>query len=1081
MAKKKAAAPKKAAKTPKKTAKSAEVGEIKTATVVVKKEPAARKAPARKKAAGREGDAPVATATAAPPSPVAEVQKSDNAIVFRFTSRATPAPVIPAKAEAPKPQPVAPPAPPPPPRDEPRHERPAFDERPRRDDREERPRRDNRDDRPQRDDRPMREDRPTRDDGGPRDDRSERGGENFEHEFEPGDNIGNRAGVDTHERTADRGLGGPPRPRGDRFGRGPRRDRFGRGPRDDRGPRNDRGPRDDRGPRNDRGPAPRGPEFPPRGGADEARGGPDQRPREDGEGGGRRRRRRRRGRGRGGEDRGMDRGPGGAPAGPRDEFSPRDEHDAFDAPPVDGPRDADMADRGGAPAGPMSDIDAEAERNLSPSQKRRLRRRRARERRMSMGGQGGEPGSSPDAIDREDDRLGDHDAAGEFEPRGLEADLDEADEPSLTDRVESFDEDVEIDDRAPEDIDDADDADDDDLADDEADGSIELGEGVPELEPDGAAMEEVPDADGGREDRGGRRGRRGRRDRRGMRGRRNFAESPDADSRVFGQRGEETVYEVEPEESEVAGIGTELERAETSVADSATASGRKREMIINIARGEECRIAILEDGRLEQIYLERASAESHVGNIYKGVVTNVEASIQAAFIDFGLGKNGFLHISDLHPMYFPGGEDRTENVGRKLPRKNRPPIQRCLRRGQELIVQITKEGIGTKGPTLTTYLSVPGRFLVMMPGMGQLGVSRKIEDEETRRRVKSVLNELELPEDIGFIARTAAEGRSKKELQADLNYLTRLWRVVEKRSANEKAPCEVYRDSDLVIRTIRDVYTADVERILIDDADVAARAQEFLGIFSQNAAETVVHYDEAEPIFHRFGIEAELERLHSRHVPLRSGGSLVIDQTEALVAIDVNSGRFRAEDDAESTAFRMNMEAADEIPRQLRLRDLGGVIICDFIDMRREENRREVERRLIKNLKQHKERAKVLRMSQFGIIEMTRQRQRGSLTRSVYQDCHHCRGTGLIKTAESVALDVMRLVTLASTREHIRSIEVGCSPEVAYMLQNRKRAAVYDLEARYRRSISIRPDAAAGLDQVNIQCFDHRGRLVPHH
>lgn len=507
---------------------------------------------------------------------------------------------------------------------------------------------------------------------------------------------------------------------------------------------------------------------------------------------------------------------------------------------------------------------------------------------------------------------------------------------------------------------------------------------------------------------------------------------------------------------------------------------RRREMVINIVPYEECRIAILENGRLEEIYIERASNENHVFNIYKGVVTNVEPSIQAAFVNFGLGKNGFLHISDLHPRYFPKGEERTENVGRKTPRRARPPIQNCLRKGQEIIVQITKEGIGTKGPTLTSYLSIPGRFLVLLPDMREVGVSRKIEDDDVRRKIRQQLDQLELPGDMGFIARTAAEDRSAQELQNDLNYLTRLWRAVEKRMKQSRAPAELYRDSDLVIRTIRDVFTDDIQKIVVDDAEVADRAREFLSIFSPNAADIVTLYDAATPVFHQHGIEAELERLHSRHVPLKSGGSLVIDQTEALVAIDVNSGRFRAEDDAETTAFRMNMEAADEIPRQLRLRDLGGVIICDFIDMRVESHRREVERRLVQNLKAHKERAKVLRMSRFGMIEMTRQRQRASLTRTMYQDCAHCRGTGLVKSAESVALDVMRLIQLAVSREHIRSIEITVSSEVAYLLQNRKRSALVELEKRFDRVIAIKSDPKYGLDQHSIQCLDARNRVVPH-
>ncbi len=504
-----------------------------------------------------------------------------------------------------------------------------------------------------------------------------------------------------------------------------------------------------------------------------------------------------------------------------------------------------------------------------------------------------------------------------------------------------------------------------------------------------------------------------------------------------------------------------------------------REMVINTVQREECRIAILENGRLQEIYLERAAAENHVGNIYKGLVTNVESSIQAAFVDFGQGKNGFLHISDLHPEHFPDGAGQTENVGRKLPRRSRPPIQRCLRRGQELLVQVIKEGIGTKGPTLSTYLSIPGRFLVMMPGMRRLGVSRRIEDDEARDKLRKTLGELELPEGMGFIARTAALDHTKRELQSDLAYLTRLWRAVEKRIEKESAPAELYRESDLVIRTIRDVFTGDVERIVVDDEEVMQRAREFLSIFSPRSQDIITAYTDPEPIFHKYDIEAELERLHSRHVPLKSGGSLVIDQTEALVAIDVNSGRFRAEDDAETTAYKINLEAADEIPRQLRLRDLGGVVVCDFIDMRIERHRRDIEQRMIKNLKAHKERAKVLRTSAFGLIELTRQRQRASLTRSVYRDCGHCHGSGLVKTAESVTLDVMRLLQLAMTREHIHAIEVAVAPDVALLLQNRKRKLICDLEERHRRTISIRLDPSFSCDQVDISCTDARGRVVP--
>ena len=512
--------------------------------------------------------------------------------------------------------------------------------------------------------------------------------------------------------------------------------------------------------------------------------------------------------------------------------------------------------------------------------------------------------------------------------------------------------------------------------------------------------------------------------------------------------------------------------------ETAAPDSRAKEMIINVSPHEECRIAIMDGGKLQEIYLERSSSENLVGNIYKGIITNVESSIQAAFVDFGLGKNGFLHISDLHPQYFPNGEGGTENVGRKMPRRSRPPIQRCLRRGQQVLVQITKEGIGTKGPTLTTYLSIPGRFLVMMPGMRQLGVSRKIEDDDERRKLKQQLVDLELPDNAGFIARTAALDHTKRELQSDLNYLSRLWKSVDNRIKNQKAPAELYTESDLVTRTIRDVYTSDIARILIDDADVAKRAHEFISIFSPRSRDIVVHYDEPTPIFHRYGIEEELERLHSRHVPLESGGSLVIDQTEALVAIDINSGRFRTEDDAETTAYKIDLEAADEIPRQLRLRDLGGVVVCDFIDVRMEKHKREIERRLIRNLKEHKERAKVLRMSEFGLIELTRQRQRASLTRNVYKDCAHCRGTGLVKTAESVTLDVMRIIQLATTRDNIATIDVTVSTEVADLLLNRKRTTLHELETKKQRKISVHSNSEFGLDQISVKCNDQRGRLI---
>src|SRR5688572_3781028 len=503
-----------------------------------------------------------------------------------------------------------------------------------------------------------------------------------------------------------------------------------------------------------------------------------------------------------------------------------------------------------------------------------------------------------------------------------------------------------------------------------------------------------------------------------------------------------------------------------------------KEMLINVSEGEECRIALVENNRLEELYMERTSATSHVGNIYKGKVTNVEPSIQAAFIDFGLGRNGFLHISDLMPSYFGRrGDDITESVGRKMARRDRPPIQRCLRRGDEIIVQIIKEGIGTKGPTLSTYLSIPGRILVMMPGMGKMGVSKKIEDEVERKRLRQILDSLKPPKDVGFIIRTAGIGKTKTEIQRDLTYLSRLWATLEKKR-KEPAPVELYTEGDLVTRTVRDVFSNDVERIIVDSKDVARRVKEVIKITNPRTKNRVDLYEESVPLFHKYGIEREIEQLYSRHVPLPSGGSLVIDSTEAIVAIDVNSGKFRDHSDAEMTAFKTDMEAAEEIPRQLKLRDLGGVIICDFIDLRYERHRRELEQKLHDNFKRDRAKTKVLRMSQFGIIELTRQRMRPSLKRSIYFDCPHCKGAGLVKTPESMSLDVMRRLAIASSDLKVARVELSVCPDVSFYLLNKKRRQLAQLEEQTNKRVVIRTDPSLGLDEMRLDLFDARDGAV---
>ncbi|QDU34167.1 Ribonuclease E [Poriferisphaera corsica] len=497
-------------------------------------------------------------------------------------------------------------------------------------------------------------------------------------------------------------------------------------------------------------------------------------------------------------------------------------------------------------------------------------------------------------------------------------------------------------------------------------------------------------------------------------------------------------------------------------------------MLINNVPGEECRIAIAVDGKLDEFYQERSSAESHVGNIYKGRVTNVEASIQAAFIDFGLERNGFLHISDLHPKYFPGKDkEEFEQVGSKTPRRDRPPIQKCLKRGQEITVQVLKEGIGTKGPTLTSYLSIPGRFIVMMPDMQRLGVSRKVEDEDARRSMKKILNDLKPPSGFGFIVRTAGIGQTKTDLKRDLAYLARLWKSIEKRKKAIKTVGELYAESDLVIRTIRDVFRNDISRILIDDVTAAKRARDFLAVSNPRTKTKVVYYNDLVPIYHRFGIEDQIDQINAREVPLPSGGALVFDQAEALVAIDVNSGKSRDAQDAESNAFNTNMEAVDEICRQLKLRDLGGLVVNDLIDMRESRHRRKIESRFRQNLKNDRARSRINPISQFGMLEMTRQRMRPSLKKSIYNECVHCAGTGHVKTAETVVLEVMRKLAMVMHHRKVAHLELVISPDVAFHLLNRKRAQLVSLERKHGKPVMVRVGGEQ-IDFLEIKAYDER-------
>lgn len=502
-----------------------------------------------------------------------------------------------------------------------------------------------------------------------------------------------------------------------------------------------------------------------------------------------------------------------------------------------------------------------------------------------------------------------------------------------------------------------------------------------------------------------------------------------------------------------------------------------REMLINVAEGEECRVAVVDNGSLEELYMERVSIGSHVGNIYKGRVVNVESGIQAAFVEIGVGKNGFLHISDIHPRYFAGA-DHIETIGKRRKLSERPPIQDCLRKGQEIVVQVTKEGIKTKGPTLSTYLALPGKYLVMMPWMRKHGVSHKIEDEDERTRLRQILEESSPPKGLGFIIRTAGQGCSKRDIQNDLRYLTRLWRAIEKRIQSEKTPRELYQESDLVIRAVRDVFNSSISRIVCDSENMVRKIRDFLSIVTPRMTRRATYYDGRVPLFHKYRIEEEIARIQSRRVELKSGGSIVIEQTEALVSIDVNSGRSGGQNDAEQTAYQSNMEAAPEIARQLRLRDLGGLIICDFIDMRSAKHRREVERAFRTAVRTDRARTRILGMSRFGVIEMTRQRMRPSLQLSTHLSCPHCGGTGFVKSHESVAIEITRLLNLSVSKEQIKSIELSVSPEVADYLQNQMRTAITQIEQESSKRVLIHSIAQYSGEKYDLVCYNERGSVV---
>ncbi|MFZ5568828.1 MAG: Rne/Rng family ribonuclease [Thermodesulfobacteriota bacterium] len=483
-----------------------------------------------------------------------------------------------------------------------------------------------------------------------------------------------------------------------------------------------------------------------------------------------------------------------------------------------------------------------------------------------------------------------------------------------------------------------------------------------------------------------------------------------------------------------------------------------KKIIINAVDHEENRIAIIQDSKLEEFHIETASKTVTKSNIYKGVITRIEPSLQAVFVDYGAERHGFLQKNDIHSDYFQDNATGDRS------------LKKIVRRGQEIMVQVTKDSIMKKGAMLTTFISLPGRHMVLMPGSNTNGISRKIEDEEERKRLKDIIEKLKLPEGFSLIVRTAGEGCTKTQIARDLQYLMRVWESIIKKGMQEKAPVLLYKERNLALRSIRDYFTPDTKEILIDDPAVYKEVKNFVNIISPKHSQIVKQFTEPKPIFTKYQLEEQIASIFESRVNLKSGGSIVLDQTEALVAIDVNSGKATSGENIEQTAFNTNLEAAEEIARQLRLRDLGGLIVIDFIDMRDAKHKAKILNAMKTFLKEDKARTKIGQISRFGLMEMSRQRIRASIESGSFNTCEHCQGKGLIPSTESLGLGFLRKLRLETLKTDITQVRGLVPPPVATYILNKKRSEILELETRRDILITIEGDPAMRPGESRIIC-----------
>jgi len=499
-----------------------------------------------------------------------------------------------------------------------------------------------------------------------------------------------------------------------------------------------------------------------------------------------------------------------------------------------------------------------------------------------------------------------------------------------------------------------------------------------------------------------------------------------------------------------------------------------KEVIIN-AEVLETRVAVLEDGKLEEFNIERTTEERIVGSIFKGRVRNLEDGLKAAFVDIGFEKNAFLHYWDIVPSSFDSGVEIVEREGgrrREKPKITQKDIPRLYPPGADIIVQVTKGPIGTKGPRVTTNIVLPGRYLVLLPNSDQSGISRKIENQQERSRLKKILREMAIPDGMGVIMRTVGENQQKRYFVRDLALLLEEWRGIQDRIKTQPAATCVFQEPDLVERTVRDFLTEDVERIVVDHPKACDRMKEMISKISRRSASKIKLYNDSQPLFDRMNISRQLENAFSRQVHLKSGGYIVIDETEALVAIDVNTGRHKGGRDQEAAILRVNVEAAEEISRQLRLRNMGGLIVLDFIDMKSGRDRQQVYQKMKDGLRRDKAKTHILPISQLGLMEMTRQRHSESVRAAVYDDCPYCKGRGKVKSALTMSVEIQRklgeILKKRSRDESDFQLRIVVNPTILERLRTEDEKHLIEMEKRYFGKLSFRADPAMHAEQFKI-------------